>query len=101
VGASSRDLRLSATVSITTPEPMPPLAEDASLEEWLAHPVGSRLLADRLAAAGPNLLTDPEMRKVVGNFPLARLASFPGMPLTPADVADLRTRAAGETSDQG
>jgi beta-glucosidase len=47
------------------------------------------------------MLNDPEMRKVVGNFPLARLATFPGMPLTPADVADLRTRAAGETSDQG
>jgi beta-glucosidase len=101
VGASSRDLRLSATVSITAPESVPPLTEDASLEEWLAHPVGSRLLGERLAAAGPNMLTDPEMRNVVGNFPLARLATFPGMPLTPADVADLRTRAAGETSDQG
>jgi beta-glucosidase len=96
-GASSRDLRLSATVSITAPEPVPPLAEDASFDEWLDHPVGSLLLGERLAAAGPNMLSDPEMRKVVGNFPLARLASFPGMPLTPADVADLRTRAAGES----
>jgi beta-glucosidase len=93
VGASSRDLRLSATVTVTTSAPVPPLVEDASLEEWLAHPVGSRLLEERLAAAGPNMLTDPEMRNVVGNFPLARLATFPGMPLTPAEVADLRESA--------
>jgi beta-glucosidase len=90
VGASSRDLRLSATVTVTAPASVPPLAEDASLEEWLAHPVGSRLLQERLAAAGPSQLTDPEMRNVVGNFPLARLATFPGMPLTPAEVEDLR-----------
>jgi beta-glucosidase len=96
VGASSRDLRLTATVTVTAPASTPPLAEDASLEEWLAHPVGSRLLAERLAGAGPNMLTDPEMHNVVGNFPLARLATFPGMPLTPAEVADLRTRAVGE-----
>jgi beta-glucosidase len=92
VGASSRDPRLSATVTVTSPEPAAPLAEDASLEEWLAHPVGSRLLAERLAAAGPNMLADPELRTVVGNFPLARLATFPGAPLTPAEVADLRIR---------
>jgi beta-glucosidase len=94
VGASSRDLRLSATVTVAAPTSVPPLAEDASLQEWLAHPVGSRLLQERLAAAGPNMLTDPEMHDVVGNFPLARLATFPGMPLTPAEVAELREIAA-------
>jgi beta-glucosidase len=93
VGASFRDLRLSTTVAIPVPVSVPPLAEDASLEEWLAHPVGARLLEERLAAAGPNMLTDPEMRKVVGNFPLARLATFPGSPLTTADVEDLRNSA--------
>jgi beta-glucosidase len=93
VGASSRDLRLSTTVTVTAPTSVPPLAEDASLEEWLAHPVGSRLLEERLAAAGPSQLTDPELRNVVGNFPLARLATFPGMPLTPAEVEDLRRAA--------
>jgi beta-glucosidase len=93
VGASSRDLRVGATVTVTSAEPPAPLAEDASLEEWLAHPVGSRLLEDRLAAAGPNMLTDPEMRAIVGNFPLARLATFPDAPLTPAEVEDLRMAA--------
>jgi beta-glucosidase len=93
VGASSRDLRLTTTGTVTSSEPVAPLAQDASLEEWLAHPVGSRLLAERLADADPNLLTDPEMRQVVGNFPLARLATFPGAPMTPAEVEDLRTAA--------
>jgi beta-glucosidase len=93
VGASSRDLRLTATVAISSSEPVAPLAADASLEEWLAHPVGCRLLAERLATAGPSLLTDQEMRSVVGNFPLARLATFPGSPLTPAEVEELRRAA--------
>jgi beta-glucosidase len=96
VGASSRDLRLSATVGITVPAPVSPLTEDASLDEWLAHPVGSRLLGERLAAAGPNMLTDPDMRKLVGNFPLVRLARFTGAPVTPAEVTDLLARAARE-----
>jgi beta-glucosidase len=96
VGASSRDLRLTATVANAPSEPLAPLAADASLEEWLAHPVGSRLLAERLAAVGPNMLADPEMRTVVGNFPLARLATFPGAPLTPAEVEELRIRATRE-----
>ncbi|MHA6622761.1 glycoside hydrolase family 3 C-terminal domain-containing protein [Pseudonocardia sp. DLS-67] len=93
VGASSRDLRLRATVTVAGPAPVPPLAGDASLQEWLAHPVGSRLLEERLAAAGPNKLSDPEMRTLVGNFPLARLVTFPDMPLTPADVEDMRDAA--------
>jgi beta-glucosidase len=95
VGASSRDLRLSTTVTVTAAAPVPPLTEVSSLDEWLAHPVGSRLLGERLAEAGPNMLTDPDMHKLVGNFPLARLAAFPNTPLTRADVADLRARAAG------
>jgi beta-glucosidase len=90
VGASSRDLRVSATVVVTAPAPVSPLGEDASLEEWLAHPVASGLLEERLAAAGPNMLTDPGMRTLMGNFPLTRLATFPGMPLTRSDVEDLR-----------
>ena len=35
------------------------------------------------------LLTDPDGRSLIGNFPLTRLAAFPGSPFTPAAVRDL------------
>ena len=44
VGASSRDLRLSATVEIDAPPPRPPLDEASTLEEWLADPDAAALL---------------------------------------------------------
>jgi beta-glucosidase len=94
VGASSRDLRLSADVTVDTPQHVPPLAEDSTLDEWLAHPVVGPLLEERIAATGPSKLTDPEMRRMLGNFPLLRLTSFPNTPLSRAELADLRARAA-------
>jgi beta-glucosidase len=94
VGSSSRDLRLSADVVVEGPPHVPPLTEDSTLDEWLAHPVVGPLLEERIAATGPSKLTDPEMRRMLGNFPLLRLTSFPNTPLTRAELADLRARAA-------
>ncbi|WP_345714160.1 glycoside hydrolase family 3 C-terminal domain-containing protein, partial [Kineococcus glutinatus] len=91
VGASSRDVRQAATVEVDAPLVLP-LGEDATLQEWLDHPVGGPLLAGRLAAAGPSMFSDPELVKMVGNFPLHRLAAFPGSPLTAALLAELRSQ---------
>jgi len=80
VGASSRDIRQSATVTVGTPRPRPPLSAGSSLEEWLADPDGSAKL--REAAGAAPILADAELRRVIGNFPLARLAAFPAMGIT-------------------
>jgi beta-glucosidase len=79
VGASSRDLRLCRTVTVDAPAPARPLTADSTLEEWLADPDAGPALR---AAAGPGVLGDAEMLRVIGNFPLGRIAAFPGMGIT-------------------
>ncbi len=80
VGASSRDIRLSATITVGDPRPRPPLTAEASLEEWLADPDGAARL--RAAAGAAPILAEPEMLRLTGSFPLGRLGAFPNMGIT-------------------
>jgi beta-glucosidase len=80
VGASSRDIRQSATVTLGAPRPRPPLTAGSSLDEWLADPDGAARLREAAGAAA--ILGDAELRRVIGNFPLGRLAAFPAMGIT-------------------
>ncbi|MEZ2388133.1 glycoside hydrolase family 3 C-terminal domain-containing protein [bacterium RCC_150] len=99
VGASSRDIRQTAVVRLDGDDLTAPLTRDSTLIEWLDHPAGGPVLARILqeaATAGNQLaamLTDPEGRALIGNFPLARLAAFPGSPITPATIDELTTGA--------
>jgi beta-glucosidase len=85
VGASSRDLRLVTTVDVDAPPVRPPLDGEATLEEWLADPDGAAALRAEVGAAS-GILADAELMRIVGNFPLGTLATFPGLGLTPAAV---------------
>jgi beta-glucosidase len=83
VGASSRDLRLSRTVELDAPDRRLPLTAMSTLEEWMADPWGREAL---LAVVGTDesgrpagILGDDAMLRIVGNFPVSSLASFPGM----------------------
>ncbi len=87
VGASSRDIRLAATVTVGDPLPAPPLTVDSSVEEWLADPEGGPRL--RAAAGDAPLLDDEHLLQVIGNFPLGRLAAFPGMGVSDATLRKL------------
>ncbi|WP_334173178.1 fibronectin type III-like domain-contianing protein, partial [Sinomonas sp.] len=95
VGASSRDLRQAAVVRLHGDDLTLPLTPGSTLEEWLAHPTGgpalTRILEDAARAGNQlaALLTDPEGRSLIGSFPLARLAAFPGSPLTPEAIQQL------------
>jgi beta-glucosidase len=93
VGASSRDIRLSTTVTVGEPRPRPPLGAEASLDEWLADPDGAARL--RAAAGAAPLLADAELRRVIGNFPLGRLAAFPAMGITDGVLRELGVGPAG------
>lgn len=79
VGASSRDLRLCRTVTVDADPVRPPLTADSTLQEWLADPERGPELR---AAAGPGIVADEELLRVIGNFPLGRLAAFPGIGIT-------------------
>jgi beta-glucosidase len=81
VGASSRDLRLTATVDIAAPTFAAPLGPMSTLQEWLADPAGSAALRGALgtdeAGKPKGILGDEELIKVIGNFPLSSFAAFP------------------------
>jgi len=99
VGASSRDIRQSATVTVAGDELAIALSADSTIAEWFAHPVGGALLGGAFAAAqaggeggaGPMdaMFADPDLMKMLGSMPLNRIAAFPGSPLTPEIVAQL------------
>lgn len=97
VGASSRDLRLSAPVTVEGDHVVLALDANSTLGEWLAHPVCGQVLAGAFAAAqasgdggeAAGLFADPSLMKMIASMPLNRMASFPGSPLTPEVVAQL------------
>ena len=86
-GPSSRDLPLRAEVTVAAPPVGRPLDVDSTLEEWLADPDG-RQAVQRVAG---RLLADPELVRVIGNFPLSRLAAFPGFGITTESLGALLT----------
>ena len=96
VGASSRDLRLTATLEV--PAPPLPVRMDAmaTLQEWLAHPEGSTALRQAVGVDDEGkplgILRDDELIKIIGNFPLSSLAAFPGLGINHATVTDLVQR---------
>jgi beta-glucosidase len=97
VGASSRDLRLTATAQVPGEAITVPLTAEATLREWLADPAGAAALH---AAVGVDddgkpagILGDPESLTVLGDFPLTTLTAFPGLGIDRTVVAELtRTR---------
>ncbi len=87
IGASSRDLRLTARVDVPAhqlPASHRSVALDgsATLDEWLADPGGG-------AALRAVLTIDEETLRVIGNFPLNRLSAFPGLGVTSSVLARL------------
>ncbi|GAB2616163.1 glycoside hydrolase family 3 C-terminal domain-containing protein [Kribbella endophytica] len=99
VGASSRDLRLTTTVDIDAPPLLPRLDEMATLEEWLEHPAGAAALRELIgvdANGNPQgILASPDLLKMIGNFPISSIASFPGLGLTPDSVSSLVAKVVG------
>ncbi|WP_348789453.1 glycoside hydrolase family 3 C-terminal domain-containing protein [Leifsonia sp. NPDC080035] len=100
VGASSRDLRGSATVTLAGDGARVPLTVDSTLGEWLSHPVGGQILQAALSqspeAAGMGaMLADPSLRRMAESIPLVRAAAFPGSPVTREQLDQLVAAANG------
>ena len=81
VGSSSRDLPLRSTVAVDAPRLALPLTRDSTLHEWMADPVGRRLLEREIAGGQPAAALDPELLSVIGTMPMSTLANFGGMSL--------------------
>ncbi len=93
VGASSRDIRLTATVEVD-PGPQPvPLHPMSTLQEWIDHPVGGAVLREALAtspAGDLSFLIEPsEFLQVVSSVPLNRMMLMVNAGFPPTIIADL------------
>ncbi|WP_043635389.1 glycoside hydrolase family 3 C-terminal domain-containing protein [Nonomuraea candida] len=96
VGASSRDIRLTAEAHTPGDGHVAELTEMSTLGEWLAHPVGGRVLRERLAAGLPDAgKTDPALLKLALGIPLIKFRTF-GLGLTAQTVNDLVTAVRSE-----
>ncbi|MFF5229026.1 glycoside hydrolase family 3 C-terminal domain-containing protein [Dactylosporangium sp. NPDC000521] len=97
IGASSRDLRVSATATVTGDDARVPLTGESTIAEWLSDPRGAQALGEVFAAlAGSgeagvmaNTAADPEMLTLMGSLPLARLSVFAGEAFSPAAIEKL------------
>ncbi|GAA1507104.1 beta-glucosidase [Agromyces terreus] len=96
VGASSRDIRSVVSVDVEGDAVHVPLTMNSSIGELIAHPVAGPIVMQAFSAGsgdGPDvggaLLADPAMFKMMASFPIGRLASFPGMPVSIEQVEQL------------
>ena len=93
VGASSRDIRSSATATIEGPRPSMPLGRSSTLSEWLDHPVGQEVLFEALRTSPSGdltpMLASEETLSMIGSFPLTRLAVMLGDAMGPGAVDQL------------
>lgn len=79
VGASSRDLRLTAIVTVQAPPLERPLDLGSTVGEWLADPTAGPLLRAALnSGEGSSIGTSPEMLEMIGGIPLDRLVVMSG-----------------------
>jgi len=100
VGASSRDLRVTAVAAVPGDDARMPLTAESTVAEWFTDPRGAGLLAMAFAAPAegdPGLaagvLADPGLMAFLGSFPLSRMTTFPGSPLTAEVMEKLITAA--------
>jgi beta-glucosidase len=95
VGASSRDLRATATVTVDGDTVDVPVTANTPIAVAVAHPVIGPAVADALRPFLGDTDTDEgaELLKLVGSFPIGRIASFPGVDITPERLAELISAA--------
>ncbi|WHP16727.1 glycoside hydrolase family 3 C-terminal domain-containing protein [Cellulomonas sp. ES6] len=94
VGASSRDVRGTAEVTVTGEPLWSEVTADSTVNEWLAHPVGARLLGPELTSATADL--DPGMLAMIGDMPVRVVVGFgmAGFDLARLDALVAEARAA-------
>jgi beta-glucosidase len=97
VGASSRDIRLEATVELTGQDVVPPLTVESTAEAWLADPVAGPWLHESLGEGEfASLLFDPQSGRMMRAIPLQRLSRFPGFPVSEQQIEEAVGRFAKE-----
>lgn len=95
VGSSSRDIRLSESISLAGNAPHIPITTDSTLSEVLSNPIAAEALKDALEAflPDPSEATDgtdeDSMSVLTASFPIGRLPNFPDVHFTRAQLNEL------------
>jgi beta-glucosidase len=95
VGASSRDIRLTADIDLAVPLADVPLTAESSLREWLGRPVAREVLGQALGSSGgPGPLgLSEEIMALAGGMPIRRVLRRSLPDITDEDIAILVARA--------
>ncbi|MGV0813855.1 glycoside hydrolase family 3 C-terminal domain-containing protein [Mycolicibacterium boenickei] len=93
VGASSRDLRLTATVTLAGDEPTRPLTRESTLGEILADPAAAQTILATLGSASPFGAVDSalgiDMLRMLESVPIGRMAAFSAGKVTHEQLDEL------------
>ncbi|WP_436789653.1 beta-glucosidase family protein [Yinghuangia sp. YIM S10712] len=99
VGASSRDLRLTATATVDAPSLALPVTWDSAIWEWLAHPDGGPILLRALREAeGSSVGTDPTILAMIESLPLSQLVTMSGNRIDTTELSRLLDEMTVESS---
>ena len=96
LGASSRDLRATATVDLIGHNRPVPLAPYATLLEWQQHPAGNaevQAMPGVNAMIGPDSTITPLTMRMFENIPLVKIVQLFGFPVSRAQIDAARDRA--------
>ena len=97
VGASSRDVRLTAHVELAGEDLLPELTPESAASAWLDHPVAGPRLRSLIGTGGAGdispMFDDPQHGQMIRAIPLVRLSRFPGFPVAEDDLAGLAAEA--------
>ncbi|NAZ86649.1 glycoside hydrolase family 3 C-terminal domain-containing protein [Kineococcus indalonis] len=95
VGASSRDVRQRASITLEGDDVVLPLTGDSDAEAWLRHPVAGPLVREALGEGQwRDMLADPQHGQMMRAIPLVRLTRFPGFPIGEDDLPTWEAKAA-------
>lgn len=100
VAASSRDLRVQASVSVTGDALSLPLTRESSLAEVFAHPVAGPIVQNAMAqmsgmldGAASIMPEGVDMMKMMGSFPIGRIGMMAGDDFSPEAIDQLLAAA--------
>ncbi|EJZ10916.1 beta-glucosidase, partial [Mycolicibacterium fortuitum subsp. fortuitum DSM 46621 = ATCC 6841 = JCM 6387] len=93
VGASSRDIRLTATVTLTGDEPLLPFTGESTLGELLADPVAAETILSVLGSASPFGAADSALGsnilRMLESVPIGRMVGFSAGKVSREQLDDL------------
>ena len=93
MGASSRDIRLTATVTVAGDEPTRPFTRESTLGELLADPTAAQTILTVLGSASPFGVADSglgsDLLRMLESVPIGRMVGFSAGKVTREQLDEL------------